>query len=136
MNRLLTLALVVLIAGAAYAQGVPSPSNPRPMIDSAGTLVDAAHPMPVTVTADPAMDSGSTTTTKPTATPSQVTMLAGVKYIAFDATGTFECYIGSTTVTASTTPIYNISFPTGDAAVVMLGQTATPTTVTIRQVGE
>jgi hypothetical protein len=135
MKRSLTM-LLVLVCGACLAAGVPAPSTPRPMVNSSGDLLDSAHPMPVTVTAAPAMDTGSTSIVTPTSTPAQVTMLSGAKYIAFDATGTFECYIGSTTVTASTTPIYNIAFPTGDAAVIMLGQSGTATKVTIRQVGE
>jgi hypothetical protein len=110
------------------------------MVDSAGNLVSTTNPLPVTVSGGSstptAMDGGSTTVVTPTATPVAVSMLANVHYISFDATGTFEVYNGATAVTASSTPIYSISMPTGDGATIRLGQTATPTVVTIRQVGE
>jgi len=63
MKHLLILALVVLICGAAYAQGVPSQSNPRLMVDSAGNLVSTTNPLPVTGTLT--VTASGTTTTLP-----------------------------------------------------------------------
>ena len=48
MQRLIICLVLILAASAAFAQGVPAPSTPRPMVNSAGDLLDAAHPMPVT----------------------------------------------------------------------------------------
>ena len=76
---------------------------------------------------------GSTSVYVPDGTPVQVTLVPEVLSITIYATGSFEVYVGSTTVTASTTPIYNVSGPTRDTRVIMLGQTATPTEVTVIQ---
>jgi hypothetical protein len=46
MRRIFTL-LFVLVCSAAFAQGVPAPQTPRPMVDSAGSLLSDTSPMPV-----------------------------------------------------------------------------------------
>jgi hypothetical protein len=49
MNKFFLTALLFVVAAcfAAFAQGVPSPSSPRLMIDAAGTLVSSSNPLPV-----------------------------------------------------------------------------------------
>jgi hypothetical protein len=65
----------------------------------------------------------------------QITLLSAVRSISLISTGSFEVYLGSTTVTASGVPVYDKSFPVGSSAVVMVGQTATNSTIQVDQVG-
>jgi hypothetical protein len=47
MKKTLAAACIALvIASAAFAVGVPTPSNPRPMVDAAGTLLSDDAPLP------------------------------------------------------------------------------------------
>ncbi len=62
---LLVLALC-FTSGIASAQGVPTPSTPRIMIDSTGTLMDASNPLPVTGTFSASIGSAAITVAGPT----------------------------------------------------------------------
>lgn len=48
MKRLFVL-FFVLLACAAYSQGIPSPSTPRLMADDAGNSVSQSYPLPVSI---------------------------------------------------------------------------------------
>jgi hypothetical protein len=50
MKRFFWVIAFVCVCASASAQGVPSPSTPRMQIDAAGTLVNTANPLPVSVT--------------------------------------------------------------------------------------
>lgn len=111
MRKLLCI-LFVLICSAAVAQGVPSPATPRPMIDSAGTLVDDTHPMPtkssissitVTVPANVAESASTTSYLLVANTPWSITSVADRLTLTIYNAGseTVWCLPGSTTAAVS-----------------------------------
>lgn len=154
MKKLL-LVVFFLASIRAFAVGVPSQSTPWPQVDSDGHSVSHTYPVPVvgtftigsaTFSASGALEvypadynTASTTLYTPTSSGAvvRVVVATAAKTLSLWATGTFEVYLGSTTVTASGVPVYNInSIPIGTSAVVMVGQTATNTNIQAIQAGQ
>lgn len=77
----------------------------------------------------------STTFITATETPTLITLLAGVTEMTLVASSPFEVYLGTGAVTASSTPIYNMTLPVSPGAAVYVGQSsAVQPRITVYQV--
>lgn len=116
MKKILIL-LLFMGAVIGYAQGVPSPATPRPMVDSAGNLLSTTHPMPVTgsLTADIGSATINAVPSYSQASQVNVTLTPNTPYVVpapsyreyfrvanNDGSGEFYVGIGTTTVALST----------------------------------
>ena len=140
MKKLLLILCLLSVVSIVLGSAVPSPQTPAILTNDSGGDTRTL-PLPVALTsstvslsASPApVTNGSTTVYTPTAVPLQVTIATDAYSLFLAATGTFEVYLGSTTVVASSAAVYNVSLDTAEDQIVMLGQTATPTVVTAHQ---
>ena len=128
MTKFYSTAFLFVFAAciAAFAQGVPSPSEPRLMIDANGTLISAANPLPTTaavtigsisVTLGVPPDKNLTSVISATVTAQNVASLANRKNVNFfNHSGTVTCWISLDSVTASAAANVGIPlFPYGFA---------------------
>jgi len=143
MKRFILLLLLALTASpAAYAGSVADPSTPAILVNDSGGDTRTL-PLPVSLSsssssitaADAPVTAYSTTFITATETPTLITLLAGVAEMTLVATSTFEVYLGSAAVTASATPIYNVTLPVSAGMTVYVGQSsAVQPRITIYQV--
>lgn len=139
MKRFTTLLLVLTLAGAAYAQGVPSPSNPRLMVGADGSLVSTTNPLPVTATgttttAETPQTTGTSSVILLSSTAQEITAAATQRWLFLLASGTFQYGLGSTTAVANRQGVYNVSIP--GRLSVSVWTTATPTYLNVDKLGD
>jgi len=140
MKKLFMVLCFVSAVAIASGAAVPAPQTPAILTDNSGgdtrtnplSVAITSSTISISAAASP-VTNGSTTVYTPTAVPLQVTIATDACALFAVATGTFEVYLGSTTVMASSAAVYNVSLDTAEGQIIMLGQTATPTNVTVHQ---
>jgi hypothetical protein len=142
MKRFISVLLLVLVPLLAGAQSLVIPVYEE---TPGGTRkwVGQTQPMPVAMAsgsssvtaADAPVTAYSTTYITATETPTLIPLLAGVTEMTLVASSPFEVYLGSAAVTASSTPIYNMTLPVAPGMAVYVGQSsAVQPRITVYQV--